>query len=98
MMRAYPAAIAMLLVIAVAGCDRVRKPDLPGGVIVKPQVVTIQREVYVRVPSELTDALPIAEGPLAQCPMIAADRRKVIEQANADRKAVRALSGTEAKP
>ena len=92
------AAIALLLVIALGGCNRVRKSDLPGGVIVKPQVVTVTREVYVRVPAELTDPLPIAEGPLAQCPMVAADRKQQLQRANADRKAVRALSGTEAKP
>ena len=97
-MRASTIAIALLLVIALAGCNRVRKPDLPGGVIVKPQVVTVTREVYVRVPAELTDPLPIAEGPLSQCPMVAADRKQQLQRANADRKAVRALSGTEAKP
>lgn len=97
-MRMPAIAIALLLVIALAGCNRVRKPDLPGGVIVKPQVVTITREVYVRVPAELTDQLPIAEGPLSQCPMVAAERKQQLLRANADRKATRALSGTEAKP
>lgn len=97
-MRTSATAVALLLVIVLAGCNRARKPDLPGGVIVKPQVVTITREVYVRVPAELTDPLPIAEGPLSQCPMVAADRKQQLLRANADRKAVRALSGTEAKP
>lgn len=97
-MRTSSIAIALLLLIALAGCNRVRKPDLPGGVIVKPQVVTVTREVYVRVPAELTDSLPIAEGPLAQCPMVAAERKQQLLRANADRKATRALSGTEAKP
>lgn len=97
-MRLSAIAIAALLLLALSACDRMRKPDLPDGVIVAPKVVTVTREVYVRVPAELTDQLPIAEGSLAQCPMVAADRRKVIEQANADRKAVRALSDTEAKP
>ena len=97
-MRLPAIAIAALLVIALAGCDRLRKPDLPGGTTVMPKVVTVTREVYVRVPAELTDALPIAEGPLSQCPMVAADRKQQLLKANADRKAVRALSGTEAKP
>lgn len=97
-MRASAIAIILLLVIALAGCNRTRKPDLPGGVIVKPQVVTVTREVYVRVPAELTDPLPIAEGPLSQCPMVAAERKQLLLRANADRKATRALSGTEAKP
>lgn len=97
-MRMPAIAIPLLLIIALAGCDRARRPDLPGGVIVKPQVVTVTREVYVRVPAELTDPLPIAEGPLSQCPMVAAERKQQLQRANADRKAVRALSGTEAKP
>ena len=97
-MRTSAIAIALLLAIALAGCSRARKPDLPGGVVVKPQVVTITREVYVRVPAELTDQLLIAEGPLSQCPMVAAERKQQLQRANADRKAVRALSGTEAKP
>jgi hypothetical protein len=80
------------------GCARDTKPDVPHGVIVKPKVVTVTRTEYVRVPAELTDPLPIAEGPLSQCPMVAAERRKTIEKANADRRATRALSGTEAKP
>lgn len=91
--------IALAIVILAAGCaGNGTKPDVPRGVIVKPKVVEVVREVYVRVPAELTDPLPIAEGPLSLCPMVAAERRKTIEKANADRRAVRALSGTEAKP
>ena len=93
-----PAIAIVLLVGVMTGCASTSKPDLPGGVIVKPQVVTVTREVYVRVPAELTDPLPIAEGPLSQCPMVAADRKQQLLRANADRKAVRVLSGTEAKP
>jgi hypothetical protein len=97
-MRAPAFAIAMVLIAALAACSRASKPDLPGGVIVKPQVVTVTREVYVDVPAELTDPLPIAEGPLSQCPMVAAERKAQLERANADRKAVRALSGTRVEP
>ena len=55
-MRASAIAIIPLLVVALAGCNRVRKPDLPGGVIVKPQVVTVTREVYVREKKRVTEA------------------------------------------
>lgn len=90
----------LLLIFALAllatACGNTR-PDVPRGVIVTPKVVEVVRTEYVRVPAELTDPLPIAEGPLSQCPAVAASRRKTIEKANADRKAARALSGTEAK-
>jgi hypothetical protein len=97
--RAIRFALMFWLVALVAGCaGKNTKPDIPRGIVVQPKVVTVTRTEYVRVPAELTDPLPIAEGPLSQCPMVAAERRKTIEKANADRRATRALSGTEAKP
>ena len=87
-----------VLVLLVAGCaGKAAKPDVPRGVIVQPKVVEVVRTEYVRVPAELTDPLPVAEGPLSQCPLVAAERRKTIEKANADRRATRALSGAEAR-
>lgn len=95
-MRLLLIAIAVLLL---AGCPgKATKPDIPRGVIVQPKLVEVVRTEYVRVPAELTDPLPIAEGALSLCPVVAAERKKTIQKANADRKATRALSGTEAKP
>lgn len=90
--------IAILALLLTACADKAAKPDVPRGVIVQPKVITVTRTEYVRVPAELTDPLPIAEGPLSACPDVAAERRKALQKANADRKAVRALSGTEAQP
>lgn len=88
-----------ILVLLLAGCPgKATKPDIPRGVIVQPKLVEVVRTEYVRVPAELTDPLPIAEGALSLCPVVAAERKKTIQKANADRKATRALSGTEAKP
>lgn len=88
----------LFVVTVVPGCaGKTTKPDVPRGIIVQPKLVEVVRTEYVRVPAELTDPLPIAEGPLSLCPLVAADRRKTIEKANADRRATRALSGTEAR-
>ena len=90
--------ILVAFALVLAGCGRNTKPDIPRGIIVQPKVITVTRTEYVRVPAELTDPLPIAEGPLSMCPDVAAERRKALHKANADRKATRALSGTEARP
>lgn len=87
-----------VLVLLLTGCPGNTKPDVPRGVIVVPKAVQVTRTVYVNVPAEFTDPLPIAEGPLSMCPDVAADRAKTIRKANADRKSTRALSGTEVKP
>ena len=92
------AALCAVCVLLTTGCaGNTTKPDVPRGVIVQPKVFDVVRTEYVRVPAELTDPLPVAEGPLSQCPLVAAERRKTIEKANADRRATRALSGTEAR-
>lgn len=92
------AVLCAICVLLMTGCaGKTTKPDVPRGIIVKPKLVEVVRTEYVRVPAELTDPLPIAEGPLSLCPLVAADRRKTIEKANADRRATRALSGTEAR-
>lgn len=92
------AVLCAVCVLLTTGCaGNTVKPDVPRGIIVQPRLVEVVRTEYVRVPAELTDPLPIAEGPLSLCPLVAADRRKTIEKANADRRATRALSGTEAR-
>lgn len=89
--------LIIALATLLAGCPNT-KPDVPRGVIIKPQAVTVTRTVYVNVPANLTDQLPIAEGALAICPDVAAARREALKTANARFKSIRALSGTEAKP
>ena len=93
----------LMLILAflalVMGCGRKDvKPDVARGVIVTPKVVTVTKYVYVRVPDRLTSVLPVAEGPLSQCPDVAAARRAQLQRCNADREEAGALSGTQAKP
>lgn len=71
-----------LLTAALAGCGRP---------VVKPQIVYVDRTVYVAVPADLTDPHPIAEGPLAHCPVVAAARRAELEKCNADKRAIRRI-------
>jgi len=73
-----------LLTLALAGCGRT---------VVKPQIVYVDRYVYVEVPATLTNPHPIAEGPLAHCPVVAAARKAELEQCNADKAAIRAIEG-----
>ena len=46
---------ALLLVLLATACRKDRQPDVPQGVIIKPEVVTVTRTVYVSLPSALTD-------------------------------------------
>lgn len=96
---AAPLAVAVLFAL-LAGCGRKDvKPNLPGaGTVVAPKVVYVDRYVYVRIKSELTQAEPIAEGPLSQCPAVAADRRAGLERANAKLRQIGQIQGTEAQP
>lgn len=91
---------ACVLVLAFAGCSKqVRKPDLPPvGAVVVPEVVTVVRERYVRIRPELTAQHPIAEGPLSQCPDVAAARKAELQKANAKLGEIAGVQGTEVKP
>lgn len=74
--------LALGLLIPLAGCT----PP-----IVKPEIVYIDRPVYVAIPAGLTNPHPVAEGPLAHCPMVAAARKAEIEACNADKAAIRSV-------
>lgn len=93
------AALALVLLLpALAACRHDRKPDLPGGTVVRPEAVIVERLVYVPVPAALTAELPIAEGPIAQCFDVAAQRRAAVQTANARFRAIRDIEGTPVPP
>ena len=73
-----------LLTLALAGCARP---------VVKPQIVYVDRFVYVEVEPELTNPHPIAEGPLAHCPLVAAARKTELLKCNAHKAAIRRIEG-----
>ncbi len=88
------------LVVLATSCQRGDvRPDLPPACPSgDAQVRVVTRTVYVDVPARLTVQEPIAEGPLSECPAVAAERRAAIERANARAAQIRAIKGTEVKP
>jgi len=95
--------LAVCLVLALAACTRDRgevKPDLPAhcpaGAAAELRIV--ERKIYVPVPASLTRREEIAEGPLAECPQVARDRRAALERYEARMKQIESLQGTEVKP
>ncbi|WP_298580583.1 hypothetical protein [uncultured Luteimonas sp.] len=94
--------LAIAIAAVLAGCCRERhdlKPDLPGaGTVVAPEVVVVEKRVYVPIPAAITRPEPIAEGPIAQCFEVAAQRRAALERANAKLSQCAAVQGTEVQP
>ncbi len=92
-------AMMMAAVIGITGCSGApSRQDATPSVAVAPSVVTIQRISYVKIPAELTRVEPIAEGPIAQCFDVAAQRRAALERANAKLRQIAQIQGTEASP
>ena len=90
----------VLPILLLAACKRDDvKPDLPPS-CPEPStdVRVVTRYVYVAIPSRLTVEEPIAEGPLSECPVVAAERRAALERSNARAREARRIQGTEVKP
>lgn len=92
--------IAVALVLSLAGCFRDdKRPDLPGdGHVVEPELVEVERRVYVKIPARLTQPEPIAEGPITEAFEVARQRRAALERANAKLREIAAIQGTEVTP
>jgi len=93
--------LALLLpLLLLAACKRDDvKPDLPPSCpTASAEVRVVTRTVYVSVPSRLTLQEEIAEGPLSECPAVAAERRAAIERLNSRAAETRQIQGTEVKP
>jgi hypothetical protein len=99
-MRAIAAAIAVVALLA--GCGHARqnvRGDLPDPrTAVQPELQVVERYVYVPVPAHLTRPEPVAEGSLAECPIVARNRRAALERANARFREIATIQGTEVEP
>jgi len=90
---------ALVLLFALAGCaSKGAKPDLPPSTPITPEIVIVERKVYVAIPASLTQEQPIAEGSIAQCFHVAAQRRAALVKANARLREIGAIQGTAVKP
>ncbi|MCW0398768.1 hypothetical protein NB688_000582 [Xanthomonas sacchari] len=99
MSSAHRLLILLLLAVGLVGCDKVRKSDSPAtAVAITPKPVVIVKRIYVPIPPEMTRPEPVAEGPIAQCFDVAAQRRAALERANAKLSKAAAIQGTEVKP
>lgn len=78
-------ACAMLAGCAGMGC----KTD----VLHVPEIVEVERRIYVPIDPEHTAEHPIAEGPIRACLAVAADRKAELAKCNADKRAIRAMQG-----
>lgn len=79
-------ALALLMVACTACVPRV---------VTRPGPVQYRdRLVYVPVSNALTEERPIAEGPLSECPRVAAERGAELEAANGQLRSIRNKHGT----
>ena len=91
--------ILAAIVLLLTGCPGGQvKADLPKETVIKPTIVPIDRYFYVPIKDELTRELPIAEGPLDQCPIVAHDRKTSLLKANAQLREIGAIQGTPVQP
>ena len=73
-----------LILLALAGCCP--KPEAT-----RPVIVETERLVVQPIRAELLREHPVAVGPLAECPQVAAARRAEVEACNADKRAIRSM-------
>jgi hypothetical protein len=84
----------LLIVALLAGCaGKETRPDSAAvGVAPKPIVITEIR--YRELPPELLEDCPIAEGEVHEIGAVSRARKKSLQDCNADKASLRALSGT----
>ena len=90
---------AALLVLSACSWGRDNaKPDLPQSDPVKPEIVFVERKVYVPIPARLTQQRPVAKGAINQCFDVAAHRGSDQATLNAQLAEIAAIQGTEVSP
>lgn len=83
-MRTVLVLIAVMFTSAFGSCTR----EAP------PEVVEVKVPYFVRIDPALVVQRPVAEGPLAQCPQVASDRKKELETCNSQLQQIGTVEGT----
>lgn len=94
MSRAVHVLIAAALVLVLVACQSSGAKRTDPATAVEPVVQIVERIVYVPIDSALTAPEPIAEGPLSQCPSVAAQRRAALQRCNAKLRQAGQVQGT----
>lgn len=98
-MRAAALLLAVIALLLATACQRDNvRPDLPTGPATVPELVIVERKVYVSIRPELTVERPIAEGTIAQCYEVAAARKAELVKGNSQLRRIAATQGTEVEP
>jgi hypothetical protein len=87
------AAFALALA-ATGGCKRACKCEPEIRIVREPQIVEVVRTEYVPIKPELTTQHHIAQGPIAECLVVARDRATELRKCNADKAEIRRVQGT----
>ncbi|CBA14762.1 hypothetical protein [Xanthomonas albilineans] len=90
--------LSVLMLAVLTGCPLRNDTRAPHACAVLPQPVEIVRRVYVPINPLLTTPEPVAEGPLSECPDVAAQRKAALKRANSHLQQIKQIQGTEVKP
>ncbi|TAA18200.1 hypothetical protein EA658_13695 [Pseudoxanthomonas winnipegensis] len=90
--------LIVLLSAMLAGCPLRKDTSTSQVCAVSPQPVVIVQRFYVPIRDSLTATEPVAEGPLDQCPSVAAQRKAALKRVNAKLQQIGQVQGTEVKP
>jgi hypothetical protein len=84
--------LILIACLALASCAGVKPmPEI----LHEPDLVEVEKRIFVPIDGALLVEHPITEGPIRACLAVAADRKAELAKCNADKRAIRAVQGSE---